>query len=112
MALGRLTQLDPTGVNRLLQRVLTAFQGSVERLRPQLEAARRDANLPAIRLVAHTFKSSAASIGATALSQLCAELETAIRVEPSPDLGDRLDRLSVELADSLVAIDRVLKAHP
>ncbi len=112
MALGRLTQLDPTGVNRLLQRVLTAFQGSVERLRPQLEAARRDADLPAIRLVAHTFKSSAASIGATALSQLCAEIETAIRVEPSPDLGARLDRLSVALADSLVAIDRVLKAQP
>ncbi len=111
-AIGRLTQLDPTGVNRLLQRVLTAFQGSVERLRPQLEVARRDADLPAIRMVTHTLKSSAASIGALALSQLCAEIETAIRVEPVPDLGDRLDRLSVALAESLVAIDRLLKAHP
>jgi HPt (histidine-containing phosphotransfer) domain-containing protein len=111
-AIGRLTQLDPTGVNRLLQRVLTAFQGSVARVRPQLEAARRDADLPAIRMVTHTLKSSAASIGALALSQLCAEIETAIRVEPSPDLGARLDRLSVALADSLLAIDHVLKAHP
>ncbi len=111
-ALGRLSQLDPTGANRLLQRVLTAFQGSVARLQLQLEVARRDADLPAIRLVTHTLKSSAASIGAVALSQLCAEIETAIRVEPSPDLGARLDHLSIALADSLVAIDHVLKVHP
>ena len=111
-AISRLTQLDPTGVNRLLQRVLTAFQGSVERHRLQLEVARRGADLPAIRLVTHTLKSSAASIGATALSQLCAEIETAIRVEPSPDLGPRLDRLSVALTESLKAIDNVLKAQP
>jgi HPt (histidine-containing phosphotransfer) domain-containing protein len=111
-ALRCLTQLDPTGANRLLQRVLTAFRGSVERLRPQLEVARRDADLPAIRLATHTLKSSAASIGAMALSQLCAEIETAIRVQPAPELGAHLDRLSVALTDSLVAIDRVLKAQP
>ena len=46
-----------------LDRVLRAFETSVARLLPQLEAARTSGDRAGIRHVAHTLKSSSASIG-------------------------------------------------
>jgi len=108
-ALSRLTELDPTGENRLLERVLQAFQGSAARLRPQLDTARRTGDRAGIRLVAHTLKSSSASIGALALSQCCAQVETLIRLEAGDDLEAPLDALTAALDGALRAIDTLLK---
>ncbi len=108
-ALARLTELDPAGENRLLERVLHAFQASVARLRPQLDAGRASGDLAAIRLVAHTLKSSSASIGATGLSQLCGQIETAIRIGTQADLGGELDALGAALDGALQAIETLLK---
>jgi HPt (histidine-containing phosphotransfer) domain-containing protein len=103
-ALARLAELDPSGANRLLERVLQAFQASVVRLRPQLAAGRAADDRAAIRLVTHTLKSSSASIGAMRLSNLCAEIETAIRLDPAAELGTPLDALDGALDDTLHAI--------
>ena len=111
-AIARLSELDPTGENRLIGRVLQAFQASVARLRPQLDAARRDDDRNAIRLVAHTLKSSSASIGALALSQVCAQLESLIRVDPGADLSAPLAAFDGDLDDALRAIDALLKESP
>lgn len=109
VALGRLSELDPKGENRLLERVLSAFQASVARLRPQLEAAQRGDDRASIRLVAHTLKSSSASIGALHLSQLCAQVESAIRLDSADDLGGPLAALNDALDAALQAIDTLLK---
>ncbi len=109
VAIGRLAELDPTGENRLVQRVLQAFQTSAARLRPQLDAARTADDRAAIRLVAHTLKSSSASIGALELSQLCAQVETAIRLDAAADLGPQLDALDHALDAALQAIAALLK---
>ena len=108
-ALARLTELDPTGENRLVDRVLQAFRASVLRLRPQLDAARQSGDRSAIRLVVHTLKSSSASIGALSLSQLCAQIETVIRVDATADLSAPLAALDTDLDDALRAIDALLK---
>lgn len=108
-ALARLAELDPTGKNQLVERVLQAFQASVDRLRPQFDAARAADDRATLRLVAHTLKSSSASIGAVRLSQLCAEVETAIRLETDGDLSARLDALGAALDGALEAIGRLLK---
>jgi len=108
-ALARLTELDPGGKSRLLERVLQAFQASVARLRPQAELARQQGDRAGLRLVAHTLKSSSASIGAMHLSQLCAQIETSIRLESGDDLGAQLDALGAALDGALLAIDRLLK---
>jgi len=109
VALARLSELDPTGENRLLERVLHAFQGSVARLRPQLDEARRAGNHTQIRLVVHTLKSSSASIGALQLSQLCAQVEAAIRLDATADLAGPLGSLDAALDGALQAIDALLK---
>lgn len=97
-SLDKLRELDPTGQNRLLERVFKAFDNSAERLLPQLDAARIGRDLAGIRHVTHTLKSSSASLGALRLSRLCAEAEAMARRGEIDALPPRLDALSVELA--------------
>ena len=107
-ALDRLRELDPKGENRLIERVLQAFETSVARLGPQLEASRRSGDRAGIRHVAHTLKSSSASIGALTLSQQCASIEAMIRQESTEDLDGPLAALSAELDAVLQALRSVL----
>ncbi len=78
-ALAALAALDPYGSGQFLLRVLRTFDGATQRLLVQLEAAQAAADAQQLRYVAHTLKSSAASIGALRLSQLSAEAETLVR---------------------------------
>lgn len=107
-AMTQLQALDPTGRGEFVRRVLLAFESSSARLLQQLEVARAATDRPAMRLVAHTLKSSSAAIGAPRLSQLCAAAEKAIRLG-TPDLDSQLDALQVELDEILTIVTRMLK---
>ena len=111
-ALARLQELDPKGENDLLARVLKAYQASAARLMPQLESARLAGDRTAVRLVAHTLKSSSASIGALHLSQVCAQVETLIRIEAVEGLEDGIDALTHAMAETLQAIASLLEPKP
>lgn len=102
-ALQRLRDLDPNGVNRLLERVFEAFEASAGRLIPQMELALRSSDAAGVRHVAHTLKSSSASIGALRLSTLCAEIEAMIR-------RDALEGLPTRVEDAAREAGRVLEA--
>lgn len=107
VALQRLGDLDPTGANRLLERVLHAFDGSALRLLPQLAEAQRSGDHDAVRHVVHTLKSSSASIGALKLSQLCAEIEAMIRLQTLEGLALRIESMECETAAVLRALKQV-----
>ena len=107
-ALDRLRELDPAGKGRLLERVLRAFETSAARLSLQFREARRTDDMAGIRHVAHTLKSSSASIGALALARLCAEIEASIRDGSFASLPDRLDAMDRELAAVLQAVTPML----
>ena len=107
-ALARLRELDPKGENRLLERVLKAFETSVARLLPQLQDSRQLGDRAGIRHVAHTLKSSSASIGAIKLSQQCADIETMIRLEKIEDLDARVDAMSAEVEIVLQALRNLM----
>jgi CheY-like chemotaxis protein/HPt (histidine-containing phosphotransfer) domain-containing protein len=107
-ALARLRELDPSDANKLVERVLKAFQTSAARLLPQLETAHAANDRNTVRLVAHTLKSSSASIGATGLSQVCGELETLIRTDDGADMGPGVAAMTAALAAALQAIQREL----
>ena len=108
-ALARLEELDPTRANDLLGRVLKAFQSSAARLMPQLEAARLAGDHATVRLVAHTLKSSSASIGATALSTQCARVEMLIRQDTTDGLPAAIDAMAVAMDEALQAIASLLE---
>ena len=106
-ALRRLAELDPTGANRLLQRVFQAFESSVLRMLPQLQSALDSGDMPGVRHVAHTLKSSSASMGAIKLSRLCAEIETMVRVEKVDGLPERIAEMDREATVVLQALRRL-----
>lgn len=111
-ALARLRELDPKGENRLIERVLKAFDSSVSRLLPQLLHARSVDDRAGIRHVAHTLKSSAASIGAIKLSQICAEIESQVRLDKFDRLEPGIDAMCRETEFVLKALHRVLNPTP
>ena len=106
-ALRRLAELDPTGASRLLQRVFGAFESSAQRMIPQLYAALGAGDLPGVRHVAHTLKSSSASIGAIKLSRLCAEIETMVRLETVDGLPGRIAEMDHETTAVLQELRRI-----
>ena len=103
-ALAGLRELDPTGKNQLLERVLAAFRTSTERLLPQLREALGKADTEAMRYVAHTLKSSAASVGGMKVSAICAALESRIRSGDTTNLAAHVQELDEEAKRLLQAI--------
>ncbi len=103
-ALRKLRDLDPTGANRLLERVFAAFESSTARLMAQLREAHRTGDSAGVRHVAHTLKSSSASIGAVKLSQLCAEIESMIRKDTAEGLPERIEQMDHEAQAVLQAL--------
>lgn len=111
-ALQRLRDLDPDGRSKLLARVAQAFEASLGRLLPQLRAAQAAGDAEGIRHVAHTLKSSAASIGAVKLSRMCADMEAMARDRQTDGLQDRISALAAELVPVLEALKHVTETHP
>jgi len=110
-ALQRLRELDPSGKSRLLARVAQAFETSVERLMPDLRRAWQAGDVDGVRHVAHTLKSSSASIGAIKLSGLCAEIESMIRLESRDGLAERVQSMDRETAVVLQALRHLIDGN-
>jgi HPt (histidine-containing phosphotransfer) domain-containing protein len=98
-ALARLQELDPHGQAGLVRRVLLTYAQSLRRLLDQVRTARAAGDREALGQVAHTLKSSSASVGALDLSALCVELEAQLRQPGHADavpLAAMLERLQAE----------------
>jgi len=108
--LDRLRELDPGGAARLLPRVVVAYETSLERMLPELAAARTGEalNLSVVRHVSHTLKSSSASLGALHLASLCAEIETKARNDEPEGLDALLDNMLTEINQVRLALKALL----
>ena len=109
-ALAGLTMLDPTGANRLVQRVLSTYDTSLARLLQQIDEGQQRADAAAVRLAAHTLKSSSASIGALDLSRLCAAAEQAIRDGNLDAVPSIVQGLQAEARRVALAVQAMLSA--
>lgn len=94
--LQRLHELDPQGTNRVVERVLRAFEASLQRLLPQSTQALERGDHEAVRHVVHTLKSSSASVGALELSRCCSEIENRLRAHQVEGLDRMLSGLNAE----------------
>ena len=108
--LAELRALDPDGRAQLVKRVLATYQTSLVRLVEQLRQARAEATWEQVSRVAHTLKSSSASIGALSLARLCAEIERLLRTGDHEGAGPLLDRFDVEVGRVEIAVRQALAA--
>lgn len=109
-AIRRLRELDPSGSNKLLERVVTAFSGSLDRLLPELARARAGTtpDLTVVRHISHTLKSSSASLGALALSARCADIEAMARDGRIDGLSEQLDAMLQDIQQVRAALAALL----
>jgi HPt (histidine-containing phosphotransfer) domain-containing protein len=107
-SLANLARLDPTGANRLVPRVMAAYQVSLAQLLAQVSQARDRGDTAAIRLAVHTLKSSSASIGALQLSAHCGAVEQAVRDDQVDELAPMIERLQNEATRVSSAVQSLL----
>jgi histidine phosphotransfer protein HptB len=107
-AIERLRELDPSGSQGIVQRVLRAYENALLRQLDELAVAEAAREWERVSRIAHTLKSSSASVGALSLSRRCAEVERLLRVQPGEPLGPRLEELIHEARQVLVAVRAML----
>jgi len=108
--LAELRALDPDGKAQLVKRVLATYQTSLVRLVEQLRQARAEAAWEQVSRVAHTLKSSSASIGALALAGVCADIERLLRAGDADGAAPLLDRFGTEAGLVEIAVRDELAA--
>ena len=104
VALDRLRELDPHGKGGLIERVLATYARSLAKVLAELQAARSNNDEQGLRHVAHTLKSSSASVGALQLSALCADIERRVREGQADGLAAQLDAMTQEAARVLASL--------
>ncbi len=107
--MAELRALDPDGKAQLVKRVLVTYQGSLAKLVEQLRTAHADGAWDQVSRVAHTLKSSSASIGALALSALCADIERLLRVGDHGAAVGLLDAFHAEVRRVEAAVAQTLQ---
>lgn len=107
-SLAKLRQLDPSGRAGILDRVLRTYEASLQKLMAQFATARAAADFDGVRHVAHTLRSSSASVGALGLSARCAAVEAAVRDGRTAALGPDLDALQSESERVAAAVRAML----
>lgn len=109
--LGQLNQLDPQGTNGIVRRVLETYQRSLDKSMADCASAMAVEDWTTIGRIAHTLRSSSASIGALVFSSHCKTVETLIREHRSGDAGPALQALQNESARVRVALADMLGAR-
>ena len=108
-SMAELRALDPDGKAQLVKRVLATYQSSLAKLVEQLRAAYADGAWDQVGRVAHTLKSSSASIGALGLSSLCAEIERLIRAGESAAAVPLVEQFHAEVQRVDAAVGQTLQ---
>ena len=106
-ALARLHELDPEGRHGVVARVLATYENSLVRQLEQLRGALA-APTPAVAALAHTLKSSSASVGALALARACDGLERRVRQGATAQTHDVAELIALGEA-ALAAVRTILR---
>ncbi len=110
-ALNAIVALQRPGKPDLLTRIVTLFKTESPKSIESMQVGLDTVDMEAVRVAAHTLKSSSAYVGALELSAQCKELEKAAHDQNFPGciaLGDSIEEL---FTDSCAALDaRLSKA--
>jgi HPt (histidine-containing phosphotransfer) domain-containing protein len=109
-AVERLRQLDPDGSRGFLAQVLRTYELSLLKHLASLAEARASADARRAGEIAHTLKSSSASVGAMRFSQSCAELERLAKAGDTPAMVSLALDLEQQGANVLTVVRAMLRA--
>ncbi len=105
-----LAELQETGSQSLVQRVVQAYLESSEKLALQLHAAIDSADADSVARTVHTLKSSSANVGALKLADLCKTLETAGRQSDLSSAAELHRQIQQEYEQVIDALKLRMKA--
>ena len=108
-SLARLHELDPDGRHGVVHRVMVAFETSLVRTTAVLVEQRSTGDRRVVANLAHTLKSSSASVGALALSEVCARVEARLRDDAQAPLAPEIEQMLTAAASALVAVRAMLQ---
>jgi HPt (histidine-containing phosphotransfer) domain-containing protein len=106
----RLRQLDPSGQQGVLDRVLRAYEASLGRHLDDVALSLSTGDLDRMARAAHTLKSSSAAVGALTFAQLCADIEHVLRSLKVMPPAPQVEALIHEGARVKVAVGAMLSA--
>ena len=105
VALAAIRDLDTSGDgNGLLQRIITLYLNNAGSQLEMLEQAWAKGEIETIRAISHTLKSSSSQVGASALAELCREVENAARNHHYDNSGTMLVRIQQEFSHTQTAL--------
>jgi HPt (histidine-containing phosphotransfer) domain-containing protein len=110
-SVARLQELDPEGRHGVVNRVLGAFETSLIRMLDDLQRHRVGGDAAVVGRLAHTLKSSSASVGALALAAACAEVEARLRLGAEGELSTDVARLIAEGQAALASVEAMLRPN-
>lgn len=110
-ALARLHELDPDGRRGFVAQVLKTYEVSMERQLARLRDAMAAGDARSAAEVAHTLKSSSASVGALDFVQHCLALERAAKSDAGAELASLASSLQSEGRRVLATVQAMLQAE-
>jgi HPt (histidine-containing phosphotransfer) domain-containing protein len=108
-ALERLRELDPDGRHGVVRRVLASYEGLLQRLLAQIAGEPDAVSCELLASVAHTLKSSSASVGALRLARACEEIEQRARGSAAAAQRHDVERLRAECEAARSAVAAMLR---
>ena len=106
--LARLRELDPDGRHSVVRRVLATYESSLVRQIQQLRAEATAGGGAGLAALAHTLKSSSASVGALALARACAAVEQRAREAGTAQTHDAVELIALA-EEALQAVRTMLR---
>lgn len=94
--LAAVAEVAGDGSQVLLQELIELFQGSVPRRLTEMRQALKGRDLKTVRNAAHSLSGSAGQLGATAMAQTCASIETLAGAGSSKKVRELMDQLDVD----------------
>ena len=94
--LEKIRALERNGAPNLVARLVGLYLKGTPPLIEQMKKACVDADCGALRMAAHTLKSSSANVGAMKLHELCKELESQARNQHTDDAAERIAGIEQE----------------
>lgn len=106
--LDQVRDLDPSGGDALLHKILQTFLDTASESVCQIEQAVTQGDMESLRRTAHTLKSSCANVGADALSELFRKMEKTGRAGESAIARSLLDDMQCLYQQTVTEIHKIL----